>query len=137
MGSLYLSTSENITSIVWHVLQAITECLITCTFNFSTVKGEMRAVSTVLLARALSKSRSGLQRTDSVVNYLIRRVIQIGFIASLWVVAELVTWFLLPHTTIYTIFNATAGPIYTQVSVICFRRLLSNSYIFRRCLGDI
>ncbi|KAH9971391.1 hypothetical protein BGW80DRAFT_1322183 [Lactifluus volemus] len=112
MGSLYLSTSENITSIVWHVLQAFTECLIT-----------------FLLARALSKSRSGLQRTDSVVNYLIRRVIQIGFIASLWVVAELVTWFLLPHTTIYTIFNATAGPIYTQV---IYDTLLSRDELRKR-----
>jgi hypothetical protein len=136
MGSLSLSTSENITSTIWHVLQAITECLLTCTFSFSTVRGEMRAVSTVLLSRALWKSRSGLQRSDSVVNYLIRRVIQIGFIATLWVVAELAAWFLFPHTTIYTIFNATAGPIYTQVSGTSLQRL-SNTCIFQRRIGDI
>ncbi|KAH9972309.1 hypothetical protein BGW80DRAFT_1315427 [Lactifluus volemus] len=93
-----LSPTAAFTAIARHVLQVITECLIT-----------------TFLARALLKSRSGIQKSDSVVNYLIRRVIQIGFLATLWTIAGLVTWFLLPKTSVYTLFAATVGPMYTQV----------------------
>jgi len=82
----------------WHGLQAISECLIT-----------------ILLARALLKSRSGLRSSDTVVNYLIRNVIQIGFFAMLWAIGELVTWFFLPKSAIYTIFDTTTGSLYTHL----------------------
>jgi hypothetical protein len=70
----------------------------------------------VFLARALLKSRTGFQKSDSVVNYLTRRVIQIGLLAALWVVAALGTWFLLPETAAYRILDITTGPVYTHVS---------------------
>ncbi|KAI0250855.1 hypothetical protein BJV78DRAFT_523801 [Lactifluus subvellereus] len=98
LATLYLSTTQKAMSVLWHGFQAIAECLIT-----------------VFLARALLKSRTGLQRSDSVVNYLIRQVIQIGFFATLWAIAELATWFLLPSAAAYKIFDATAGPMYTHV----------------------
>ncbi|KAI0253236.1 hypothetical protein BJV78DRAFT_222066 [Lactifluus subvellereus] len=106
VATLYLSTTQNVISVVWHGLQAIAECLIT-----------------VFLARALLKSRSGIQKSDSVVNYLIRQVVQIGFLATLWVIAGLGTWFLLPRTSVYALFDATAGPMYTHV---IFDTLLSR-----------
>ena len=81
----------------------------------------------VFLARALLKSRSGLEKCDSVVNYLIRQVIQIGFLASLWVIAGLATWFLMPRCMAFVLFDATVGPMYTHVSEYFFQKL-SNIY---------
>jgi hypothetical protein len=107
------------TSAVWYGLQAIAEGLITSAFNFLfyTRQGwDESCFHVVLLSRALLKARTGLQRSDSVVNYLIRRVIQTGFVAALWVVAESVTWFLLPKTAAYRIFDMTVGAMYTHVS---------------------
>jgi len=98
LATLTISTTQNTMSVVWHGLQAIAECLIT-----------------VFLARALLKSRIGLQKSDSVVNYLIRQVIQIGFFATLWVIAGLATWFLMPTKAVYLLFDTTAGPMYTHV----------------------
>ncbi|KAI0253234.1 hypothetical protein BJV78DRAFT_221943 [Lactifluus subvellereus] len=106
LATLNLSTTQNVISVVWHGLQAIAECLIT-----------------VFLARALLKSRSGIQKSDGVVNYLIRQVVQIGFLATLWAIAGLGTWFLLPRTALYVLFDATAGPMYTHV---IFDTLLSR-----------
>ncbi|KAH9973213.1 hypothetical protein BGW80DRAFT_257233 [Lactifluus volemus] len=112
LKSLTLSTPLVATSAVWYGLQAIAEGLIT-----------------ILLSRALLKARTGLQRSDSVVNYLIRRVIQTGFVAALWVVAESVTWFLLPKTAAYRIFDMTVGAMYTHV---IFDTLLSRIQLRKR-----
>ena len=81
----------------------------------------------VFLTRALLKSRSGLEKSDCVVNYLIRHVIQTGFLATLWVIAELATWLLLPRTSVFLLFEMTLGPMYTHVSGSFFRKL-SNIY---------
>jgi hypothetical protein len=70
----------------------------------------------VLLARALLSSRSGLQKSNTVVGYLDRSVIQIGFFASVWAIGGLVTWFFLPKLSLYTVFNNSAGSMYTHVS---------------------
>ncbi|KAH9973208.1 hypothetical protein BGW80DRAFT_1308778, partial [Lactifluus volemus] len=112
LKSFILSAPLEATSAVWYGLQTIAEGLIT-----------------ILLSRALLKSRTGLQRSDSVVNYLVRRVIQTGFVAALWVVAELVTWFLLPKTAAYRIFDMTAGAMYTHV---IFDTLLSRIQLRKR-----
>jgi hypothetical protein len=119
LASFTLSTPLEATSAVWYGLQAIAEFLIASTFSllFYTRQGRDESdFHAVLLSRALLKSRTGLQRSDRVVNYLIRRVIQIGFLAALWVFAELATWFLLPETAAYRIFDMTAGAMYTHVS---------------------
>jgi len=49
------------------------------------------------------------------VNYLIRQVIQIGFLAALWAIAGLATWFLMPSRSAYVLFDTTVGPMYTHV----------------------
>ncbi|KAI9450543.1 hypothetical protein F5148DRAFT_587166 [Russula earlei] len=85
-------------AVAWHGLQALSECLITA-----------------LLARALLKSRSGLRKSDTVVKYLVRTVIQIGLVAAVWAVGELVTWFFLPKQAIYTILSSTSGSFYTHL----------------------
>jgi hypothetical protein len=100
----------------WHGLQAISECLIT-----SMLLGHLFWMRfdvifyIVFLARALLKSRSGIRNSDTVVNYLIRNVIQIGFLTTLWAIGELVTWFFLPKSAIYSVFCATTGSLYTHV----------------------
>ena len=81
----------------------------------------------VFLARALLKSRSGLEKSDSVVYYLTRQVIQIGFFATLSAIAGLAAWFLLPSVAVYKIFDATVGLMYTHVSSSFFPRL-TNIY---------
>jgi uncharacterized membrane protein len=76
---------------------------------------------TVLLAWALLKSRSGHQTTDSVVNRIVRSVVQIGLLGTLGALVGLITWFFLRSAPIYLIFEETVGPIYTNVRCYSFR----------------
>ncbi|KAI0301411.1 hypothetical protein BC826DRAFT_564830 [Russula brevipes] len=92
------SASERATNAVWNVLQVITECLIMLFFS-----------------RALVASRSGLEASNSVVNHLIRNVVQIGLIATIWSLATLGSSFLLPQITVYALFDATCGSIYVHM----------------------
>jgi hypothetical protein len=69
----------------------------------------------VFLTRALLKSRTGFQKSDGVVRYLVSRVVQIGFFATLWTLGGLATWFLMPRYDIYALFVMTSGTIYTHV----------------------
>lgn len=69
-----------------------------------------------LLIRALLKSRSGFEKSDSLVNYFTRRVIQLGLFAVIWSLAGMATWFLLPKYTVFAFFDMTSGSIYTHVS---------------------
>ncbi|KAH9966298.1 hypothetical protein BJV74DRAFT_285554 [Russula compacta] len=97
---------HQVTSVIWHTAQAVAECFIT-----------------FFLARALLNARSGVRRSDTVVNYLVRNVIQTGFLATVWAIAELVTWFLLPNIAAYRVFDITSGTIYTHA---LFETLLSR-----------
>ena len=76
--------------------------------------------------RALLKARSGLQRTDSMVRYLVRNAIQIAALATIWAIASLVSWFWLNHILVYRVFDITSGTVYTHVSVSSAARLLSS-----------
>jgi hypothetical protein len=96
--------------------------------TFPTHQGWHKCDSNVVfLSRALLKARSGLQKSDSVVNYLVRQVMQIGFLANLWVIAGLATWFLLPRIPAVFLFDMTLGPMYTHVSGSFFQ-IQSNIY---------
>ena len=70
------------------------------------------------LIRALLKSRTGFKKSDSLVHYLMRHVIQLGLFAAIWSFAGMATWFLLPRHTIYALFDVTVGAIYTHVGVL-------------------
>jgi len=96
-ASIQYTTAQKVTCIAWHVLQVISECLITC-----------------FLTLALLQSRTGFQKSDGVVRYLVGRVVQIGFFATLWTIAGLATWFLMPRYVIYALFDVTSGTIYTH-----------------------
>jgi len=60
-------------------------------------------------------SRSGINTSDSIVNHLIRKVIQIGLFTTAWATVALGTFFLFPQKIIYSIFDVTSGSIYTHV----------------------
>jgi len=95
------NTAENATMIIWHVLQAISEFFISA-----------------FLIRALLNNRTGFKKSDSLVQYLMRRVIELGLFAAIWSFAGVATWFLLPRYTIYALFEMTVGAIYTHVGVL-------------------
>ena len=76
---------------------------------------DLRAFCTVLLTRALLNARSGLRKSDSIVTYIVRNVVQIGLLGALCSLTELATWFLFPSTSVYEIFDITVGSIYTNV----------------------
>jgi hypothetical protein len=113
-------------SVIWHTSQAIAEFFIMCTsFNsLSIVRLTILFFCIVFLSRVLLSSRSGMQGSDQVVNQLVRNAISIGLFAMLWAVAGLATYFLLPGNTVYIVFDATSGSIYTHV---CFGCLSSKS----------
>lgn len=108
----FTSPAENATSVVWHVLQAISEFLISA-----------------FLIRALLKSRSGFEKSDSLVRYITRRVIQLGLFAVIWSLAGMATWFLLPKYTVFAFFDMTSGSIYTHM---LFDTLLSRTQLRER-----
>ncbi|KAH9974711.1 hypothetical protein BGW80DRAFT_1302227 [Lactifluus volemus] len=75
---------QNIVSAVRHGTQALVEILIT-----------------IFLTRVLLKSRSGIRKSDSILYYLIRAVIQTGCLASGWAIAGLATRFSLKIFAIF------------------------------------
>ena len=107
--------TQTSTSVAWHGLQAICESLITSTPSFHYSVIETYHVRTVLLSRALLKSRSGFKRSDFVLKCIVRRVIQVGLLGTLCALAGLATWFFQRKTTIYEMFDMTVGSIYTHV----------------------
>jgi len=110
------------TSGIWHGLQAIAECLITC-MSFSNRCGARLIVPfvKVFLRRALLSSRSGIKKSDSIVRHFVRNAVQIGLFATLWSLAAFGTFFLWPKWTIYTIFDMSSGLIYTHVGSRSFQ----------------
>ena len=68
------------------------------------------------LTRALLNSRIGFEKSDTLVYYLTRRVIQLGLFAAIWSLGGMATWFLLPKYTVYGFFDMTTGSIYAHVS---------------------
>jgi hypothetical protein len=111
------SSYTQVTSPIWHAIQAIAECLIACKLRcFYQGCIDPLPPRVVFLVRSLLKSRSGVRTSDSVVHYIVRNVIQTGLLATTWAIAALVTWFLLPGVSAYRVFDITSGSVYTQVS---------------------
>ncbi|KAI0000706.1 hypothetical protein BJV74DRAFT_129920 [Russula compacta] len=104
------------TSIIWHSIQAAAECFIT-----------------FFLVRTLRGSRSGMRRSDTVVNHIVRSTIQTGCFATVWAIAGLVTWFFLPRVMAFRLFDLTSGSIYTHA---IFDTLLSRVHLRERMLSS-
>lgn len=76
-----------------------------------------RLTFVVFLVRALLKARSGVQRSDLIVKFLVRNVVQTAALATIWAIAALVAWFWVKSILVYRVFDITSGTVYTHVSV--------------------
>ncbi|KAF8495959.1 hypothetical protein F5888DRAFT_512800 [Russula emetica] len=97
------------TSVVWYASQTTAECLIS-----------------LFLVRALLKARSGIQRSDMMVKFLVRSVIQTAALATIWAIASLVAWFWLNRILVYRVFDITSGTVYTHA---IFETLISRTQL--------
>ncbi|KAI0276239.1 hypothetical protein BGY98DRAFT_716111 [Russula aff. rugulosa BPL654] len=105
----YPQSYKYATSVVWYVSQTMAEFLIS-----------------FFLVRALLKARSGMKRSDSVVRYLVRNIIQTAALATIWSIAALVSWFWLKRIVFYTVFDKTSGTVYTHA---VFGTLISRTQL--------
>jgi len=103
-------------SLIWHVTQAAAQCLIS-----------------YFLLREFLKSRGGIHRSDSILNYLFRAAIQTGVLAAVWAFAALVAFFFLPKVTVYRIFDMTSGAVYVRA---VFNTLLVRVQP-RKCMAGV
>ncbi|KAF9567785.1 hypothetical protein CPC08DRAFT_626230 [Agrocybe pediades] len=71
-------------------------------------------IITAALTYALSRSRTGLRRTDSIINRLIRGAIQTGLFAALFALGDLFSFVFHRDTNLYAMFAYPIGRIYTN-----------------------
>jgi hypothetical protein len=69
---------------------------------------------TTTLVTVFARSRTGFRKTDSVLNRLIRGAIQTGLFAGIFSVCNLITFVVLPNTTLYGMFAIPIGRVYTN-----------------------
>ncbi|KAF7798961.1 hypothetical protein EIP86_010190 [Pleurotus ostreatoroseus] len=62
----------------------------------------------------LWSAKTGFQRTDTVLNRLIRGAIQTGFFAAIFAAGDLITFLRVPSTNFYGMFAIPIGRIYTN-----------------------
>ena len=75
-------------------------------------------------------------QSDSTINYIVRNITHTGFLATVWALAALATWFLIPKILAYRFFDITSGTMYTHVSVfisLFYLSHLNGDDIFRPC----
>ena len=87
----------------------------------------------VVLTFVLSRSRTGFQKTDSMINRLIRGAIQTGLFASIFALADLFSFVLHRETNLYAMFAFPIGRIYTNVRDIS----ISLCYVFEEAANPI
>ncbi|KAH8825037.1 hypothetical protein DL96DRAFT_156672 [Flagelloscypha sp. PMI_526] len=90
--------------------------LIPLTIALLAIEASVDLIITVSLSRALWRSKTGLTRTDTVVNRCIRATIQSGLFSAVFAIFTLLAFVLRPDTYLYTIFNWPHGRIYSNVS---------------------
>jgi len=95
----------------------LVDTFITSTFQFTECEGAYLKLL-VTLTIIFSRSRTGIRKTDAVLDRLIRGAIQTGFFIGIFSLGSLITFVLLPNTSLYAIFSIPLGRIYTNVSVV-------------------
>ncbi|KAF8966590.1 hypothetical protein BDZ97DRAFT_1938450 [Flammula alnicola] len=84
---------------------------VTCWLVFQT---SADILITVVLAIALSRSRTGFRRTDTIINRIIRGAVQTGLFASVFALADLYSFQMHRNTNVYAMFVYPLGRIYTN-----------------------
>lgn len=87
------------------------EPFVTCWLVFQTGAD---LLITFVLSYALSRSRTGFRRTDTIINRLIRGAIQTGLFASIFALADMFSFLLYRQTNLYAMFAYPIGRIYTN-----------------------
>ena len=72
----------------------------------------------VTLIIVFSRSRTGVRKTDTILNRFIRSAIQTGLFAGIFALSDLITFVVLPDMNFYGMFGIPIGRIYTNVSVL-------------------
>ncbi|EKM53533.1 uncharacterized protein PHACADRAFT_211221 [Phanerochaete carnosa HHB-10118-sp] len=72
------------------------------------------ALVTITLGIILARSKTGFQKTDTVVNRLIRGAIQTGLFAGIFSIGDLITFTRWPNTNFYGMFAIPIGRVYTN-----------------------
>ena len=83
-----------------------------------TCHGGTHIQSPVTLVIVFSRSRTGVLKTDTILNRFIRGAIQTGLFAGIFALSNLITFIILPDTNLYGMFAIPIGRIYTNVSVL-------------------
>ncbi|EIW83156.1 hypothetical protein CONPUDRAFT_89135 [Coniophora puteana RWD-64-598 SS2] len=71
-------------------------------------------IVTGVMTYMLSRSRTGFQKTDNVINRLIRGAVQTGLFAGIFSLGDMITFLLWPETNLYGMFAIPIGRIYTN-----------------------
>lgn len=69
---------------------------------------------TCFLVRYLRKSRTGHKHTDGAISKLILQSVEMALFPSLFGILDFITFTVLQHTTIYSVFGISLGRIYTN-----------------------
>ncbi|KAF8553134.1 hypothetical protein OG21DRAFT_1464619 [Imleria badia] len=69
---------------------------------------------TIILVIVFSRSRTGFQKTDTILNRLIRGAIQTGLFAGIFSLGSLIGFIVLPGTNLFGMFAIPIGRIYTN-----------------------
>ncbi|KAH8825036.1 hypothetical protein DL96DRAFT_156809 [Flagelloscypha sp. PMI_526] len=85
-------------------------------------------IITVVLSRALWRSKTGFTRTNTVVNRCVRASIQSGFFSSVFAIAIILAFAFWPSTYLFAIFGWPLGRIYSNslLYTLVARRELSE-----------
>ncbi|KAJ7269902.1 hypothetical protein C8J57DRAFT_1323884 [Mycena rebaudengoi] len=94
---------------------------------------------TASLVFYLNESRSGLSKTDTVINHLIRSTIESAAVATFFAIMVLITFTRLPFTGLHLMFSIPLGRIYTitLLSTLNRRESLRQDFSGTRDLGEL
>ncbi|KAF7371971.1 hypothetical protein MVEN_00055100 [Mycena venus] len=94
---------------------------------------------TVFLVVYLNRSRTGLSRTDTVIDRLIRSAIESAAVATLFAIMVLITFTRLPFPGLHLMFSIPLGCIYTStlLSTLNRRESLEQDLAGTRELGEL
>ena len=117
-----------------------------CAHVFQCTHEVVHIRSPVTLVVVLSRSRTGIRKTDTILNRFIRGAIQTGLFASIFALGNLICFVVLPETNFYGMFAIPIGRIYTNTlldTLLC-RELLNavtdgveNVSVVVSCLATI
>ncbi|KAH8818698.1 hypothetical protein DL96DRAFT_1621742 [Flagelloscypha sp. PMI_526] len=102
--------------------------LIPLTTAWLAIESGVDIIITGVLSRALWRSRTGITRTNTIINRCIRAAIQSGLFPSVFAFLHFIVFFFWPYTYLYAIFHYPLGRIYSNSLIysLVVRKELAN-----------